>query len=1046
MPRPAVRHRLALCTTLALFGALFLGSPSLADEKETGSSEEATTGSTLLKETAAAYESARLLAPAARVAALKELDPSVAALLRGDLTDDERAAARFLAGEVRYGIGAFKPAEEEFRRATKDANKGAFADDAAFRAIEAIEASGRDEEAARAWQEWERRYPESSLRGEASLAQAWNALRRGEVAVAQRLLAALSTAQTWYEADPRVVLARATACYATGQPAEALTLLGTKPTGAAAIYLQALCHQAQGSLLKAAAAFQDVATRYPDSQLRDPAMLAKADAFLRARDPKSASEEFARAGREVRDDAVRAECELRRAGSIFLTGSVDSALTLLREVTARHQGTSVGARAQFLIGEALIAQGKSAEAIVELNKVLTNYFEHSVAASAQYRIGRCLDALDRRADATGTYQAVVSGYPLEPEAPPAAYLAGVGLLAQGRARAATPYFQLVLDRYAARSDSVDRLTFATPELKELVEAALCLLELSYHRAGDIGQVAGAPHLLLQKMPPSRSIWRAYALLIDADASAAMGRYPEAQATLEQLSREFPDHPIGASATKLLAWTHARQGHDSLAIALEERLVTRYAASGDSAVVSGAILDVAHHRFNSKRYAEAAKTYGDFLRRFPWHSQRLAARYQAGLCYMRLDRAGDAVDRWEAIVRDSASAPIAERAWARAGDIYFQAQRYEDAKRCYAGLLENFAQTDGAAIATLRLAQCDYNAGKDAEALAGFAATMERFAGTQAAREAARGTELALYRLGQTAQGTEVLAQLVEQYPTSSFAADAQFQIAKRQYQEKRYLDAADSFRRVVSQFPGYSAADQAQFLLADSYARAESPNEARLAYQQFLAFFPESPLAPNVEFQLGLMQFQGKEYAAAAVAFTSVLEESIAAEIGSAARYNLALCQRLLGQPDEARTTLETHRAEMPGDSRAAEVAYQLADLHETAGRLTEAAEEFERALAANPAAALEVEIQFRLGRCRESLGDNDGALRAYQRAAASNEQRNPFRLSALSKCAVVYESRNEITRARAAYRDIAQNSEDEEVAVTAARRASQLDPNGRKR
>jgi TolA-binding protein len=1023
---------------LALIGAAILPAAGLA---KAGDQNDESGPGALLRETAAAYEGTALLAPAARLAALKEMEPSLKSLLDSDLSEDERAAARFLSGEIRFGTGDYKSAADEYRRANKDAGKGPFADDAAFRAVEAIEAGGRDEEAMRAWKDWEKRYPESPLRGEASLAQAWNALRRGEHAAAQRTLASLAGAQVWYEKDPRFVLARATALYASGQPAEALAALGAKPSGAPAIYLQALCYQAQGSLLKAAAAFQDVVNRHPDSPLRDPAMLAKADAFLRSHDPKSAAEEFSRAAREVRDEGLRAECELRRAGAIFLTGNVDTALTLLNGVAARNQGTSVGARAQFLVGEALLAKGEHAQAIVELTKVLTSYFEHSVAASAQYRIGRCLDAMGRQNDATGTYQAVVSGYPLEPEAPPAAYLAGVGLLAQGRPRAATPYFQLVLDRYAARADSTDRLTFATPELKELVEASLCLLELSYHRAGDLGQVAGAPHLLLQKMPPSRSTWRAYALLIDADASAAMGRYDEAQATLEQLSHEFPDHPIGASSTKLLAWTYARQGRDSLAIVEEEKLVARYSGSGDTAVVSSAVLDVAHNRFNSKRYAEAAKTYESFLKRFPWHSQRLVALYQAGLCYTRLNRSGDAVDRWEAIVRDSASVPIAERAWARAGDLYFQAARYGDAKRCYKGLLENFAQTEGAAVATLRLAQCEYNAGNDAAALAGFAETMEKFPGTAAAREATRGTELALYRLGQTAKGTEVLTELVEKYPTSSFAADAQFQIAKRLYQEKRYAEAAEGFRRVVSQFPGYSAGDQAQFLLADSHARAGAVNEARLAYDQFLAFFPESQLAPNVEFQLGLMKFQDKEYAAAAIAFTRVVEESVGVEVGSAALYNLALCQRLLGQPDEARVTLERHRAEMPKDGRAAEVAYQLGDLDETAGRQAEAAQEFERALHADPPAGLDAEIAFRLGRCREALGDNDGALRAYQRAAKSTEKKNAFRLSALARCASVYESRDEITRARAAYKDIAENSQDEEVAVTAARRASQLAP-----
>jgi len=1037
-----LRHSLpVLAVTLALGGVAVSATAGKLHAAESKSAP----GSTL-QEAGLKFESARLLSDADRVAGLEEaLKITSRAMDRG--TEGERAAARFLSGEIRCGLGRFREAEGEFRRAEKGFRRTPFADDAAFAAIQALEAAGNDAEAAKAWVAWEGRHPQSPLMGEARLAEAWNALRRGETTAAQKNLAALTASRAWYGSDPRVALAQATALYQRGKSAEALAALGPKPSGAAAIYLRALCLRGSGSLLKAAASFQDVADRYPDSNLRDYALLAKADAFLKAKDYRSAGEEFARAAERVRDDKVRAEAELRWAGSVYLAGQVDSSLALLRGIVGRRGGTDFAARAQFLVGEALIGNKMYAEAIVELNRVLTTYFQHSVAASAQYRVARCLDALGRRADATGTYQAVVSGYPLEPESPAAAYLAGVGLLSQNRPLAAAPYFQIVLDRYASRTDSSSStLTFASSELAGLVDAALCLLEYTYHKAGNIGQLAGAPHVLLQRMPPSRSPWRAWALLIDADASAAQGRYVEAQATLERLTRDFPSHPIGASATKLLAWTYARQGRDSLAVASEERLVALYGGSGDASVVSGALLDIARYRFNQKRYRDAAAAYDGFLRKYPTHPDRLSARYQAGLCYSRLNRAGDAVDQWEAVVKDSASAPIAEKAWTRAGDLYFMAQRYTEAKRCYTGLLENFAGTDVASLATLRLAQCEYNAGNDAAALAGFSKTQEQYPGTPAAREAKRGTELALYRLGQTAKGNDVLETLIQQYPSSAFAADAQFQIAKRHYQEKEFRQAAEGFRRVVSRFPGYSSADQAQFLLADSYAQSGSAPEARLAYEQFLSFFPESDLRPTVEFRLGVMEFEAKEYSPAAVAFTRVLEESVSTEMGSASRYNLALCQKLLGQTDDARASLERYRMDRPRDSRTAEVAYQLGDMDEAAGRTQEAAQEFETALASGPSRALEVELQYRVGRCREGLGDPDAALKAYLRAAASTDRRNAFRVSALTRCAALYESKKSFARALDIYLDIAHNSEDHELAALAKGRASQLQAGSRKR
>ncbi|MEO5989026.1 MAG: tetratricopeptide repeat protein [Candidatus Eisenbacteria bacterium] len=996
------------------------------------------------KELGDTFEASRLLPEATRIEALHSLEGSLEPLLRSEPDPGRRAAARFLWGRLRQAQGDRSAATEAFRAVADASGKGPFADDAAFAAIEAIEADGRDAEAWREWARWEKRFPSSPLLPSARLAQAWNALRRGEATEAGKLLAALSVSSPWLAGEARFTLARATALHLSGKNTEALALLGPHPEGAAG-YLRALCLAQDGQLLKAAGAFQDVGERTGQSALADHARLAKANTFLAARDYRSACEEFARVAARATDPTVRAEAELRAAGAVFLAGRSDSALTMLRGVLERHDGTDVAARAQFLIGEVLVSRGHHEEAIVEYNRVLTRYFQHRVAAAAQYRVARCLDAMGRRADATGSYQAVVAGYPLEPEAPAAAYLAGVGLLQQNKPRAAIPYFQIVLDRYARR-DGGGRVVFAAPEHQELTEAALCMLEYSGHVAGDLGQLSGAPHLLLQALPPSHSPWRAYALLVDADASAAQGRHAEAQATLEKLARDFPEHPVGAGATKLLAWTYARQGRDSLAVATEEKLLVRWGASGNESLVSSAFLDIAHSRFNQKRYAEAASAYEDFLHRWPAHPARFAAMYQAGLCYLRLDRAGDAVDRWEGLVRDSATVPLAERAWARAGDVYFQAERYEAAKRSYQGLLQHFAASPAAGLASLRLAQCEYNAGHDAVALEAFASTVEHYPGTAYAREAQKGTELALYRLSQQPDGGAVLAKLVEQYPTSAFAADALLQIARREYAQKHWAQAAEGFRQVVSRFPSYSAADQAQFLMADAYAHAGASADARAAYEQFLAYFPESDLASSAAFRVGLIRFEAHDYMAAAVAFTRALEDSAGRDVRSAARFDLALCQRALGDLPAARAELEKHRAEFPSGDHAAEVAFQLGDLDESADKYQEAARGFERALGLSPSRELAAEIGFRLGHCREQLHDGPGALRAYADAARDAPRAEPFRLSALARLAALHEERREYAQAVAAYRDIMQNAKDKELVAAAADRVSQLAPNTRRR
>ena len=985
-------------------------------------------------------EAARVAATVGDRTAAEALARALSDLDGDRIPDGADAAVALLWGQIHYERGLYSEAADAFDKARKKADDHGLEAAAEFLRLESLEAAGQDKEACRQWLKWLHEYPDHSLAADARLHVAWNRLRRGEVSTAQGDLINLEQNHPGITDDPRHALARATAHHLQGEHDQALTIVADHPDDPGAIYLRALANQAQGNTLKAAAAFQEVSDRFPHSPLHDFALLAKANTFLNGQAYRSSAEEFEQVVTRATDPAVTAEAGLRQAASVFMYGDLPTAEDLLRQVVLANPASDVGARAQFLLGELKVTAADHEAAILEYTRVLTAFFDQSVAASAQYRLGRCFDALDRQFDATRAYQAVVSGDPLEPEAPAAAYLAGAGLLAMGKPHLAAPYFQLVLDRYASAEDSDGTIVFASPEHQELSEAALCLLELAYHRTGDLGQLTGAPHLLLQKTPPSRSTWRAYALLIDADALAAQGQYQKARDGLENLFREFPEHPAAFSARQLLAWTYAQQGEQELAIRTSEQMLTAGLGAGETEQLAGAFLNVAHVRFNQSRYDEAAAAYEEFLVRYPAHDQKNLVLYQAGLCYLRLDRAGDAVDRWRAIVMTDPAGEIAEKAWARSGDLFFQADKYEQAKRCYEGLLANFADGSASALGLLRIAQCDYNASRDAEALAGFAEVANRYPGGPMSREAQRGMEMALYRLGQQADGIEQLAELVDRYPTSAFAADAQFQIAKRLYEQGHFVDAANEFRRVVSQFPAYSAADRAQFLMGEAYAQAEDQDQARQSYEQFLGFFGSSKLRTDARFRLGMIYFEQEQYLRAATNFTDVLERNPEDDMGRAALYNLGLCRRLLGSHAEAASEFTRYRQRYPDDERAAEVAFQLGDIHDLTGQTAEAIEALQQALAGGPDPTLKTEICFRLGACREKLADRQGALAAYAQAAACKQKSDPFRLSAVARSAGLFEETEEYQKALQAYRDLMDNAADPELVAAATGRASELE------
>ena len=178
-----IRRRARTLATALLVGALAAPLPALSGEKDKQDVEKRAAPAAL-KEVGLAFESARLLPGADRVPALEEVDRNLATALRGDLKQEEAAAAMALSAQIRYELQDYRGAADGYRRAAGRMEKSPFVDDAEFVSIRAMEGAGQDRDADGAWMEWEKRHPLSPLRGEARLAQAWNALRRGETAIA----------------------------------------------------------------------------------------------------------------------------------------------------------------------------------------------------------------------------------------------------------------------------------------------------------------------------------------------------------------------------------------------------------------------------------------------------------------------------------------------------------------------------------------------------------------------------------------------------------------------------------------------------------------------------------------------------------------------------------------------------------------------------------------------------------------------------------------------------------------------------------------------
>ena len=182
---------------LCAISLLFTFSVGAEEAKEEAKGEvtqgEETPTLRTLAEIGRALDNARLLSDPDRRSGAQSAATSLEALLESDIPKEKRCAVHFLSGEIHYTLGDFGKAAKEFKDAGKRDDEKLYRDEAEAAYIMVMEASGRDEDAAKEWIKWEKKYPESPFLQEVLVARAWNALRRGIPVEAERILGDLTT-------------------------------------------------------------------------------------------------------------------------------------------------------------------------------------------------------------------------------------------------------------------------------------------------------------------------------------------------------------------------------------------------------------------------------------------------------------------------------------------------------------------------------------------------------------------------------------------------------------------------------------------------------------------------------------------------------------------------------------------------------------------------------------------------------------------------------------------------------------------------------------
>jgi len=248
--------------------------------------------------------------------------------------------------------------------------------------------------------------------------------------------------------------------YADGKHAEAAALLeavvadkaADPKTLAAATYRLAWCYDKLKQPAKAAAAFAEFSTKYPDDPLAASALLqagvaaadegkfdaaAKSLSAMLAKFPKheqapvallklaeaqaemddfaGSQQSFARFLAEHPKSEFAYRAQFGVAWALENQKQYEPARAAYRKVIEQHNGETA-ARAQFQVGETFFTEGKFEEAVAELLQVEDVYAYPTWSARALLEAGRAFEQLKEHEQAREQYAALVEKYKDSPEA------------------------------------------------------------------------------------------------------------------------------------------------------------------------------------------------------------------------------------------------------------------------------------------------------------------------------------------------------------------------------------------------------------------------------------------------------------------------------------------------------------------------------------------------------------------------------------------------------------------------------------------------------
>jgi cellulose synthase operon protein C len=604
------------------------------------------------------------------------------------------------------------------------------------------------------------------------------------------------------------------------------------------------------------------------SEFSQPAIELDAENLFLLAQYDAASKVYSALASRAKDAEKKNRFTFRLGQCAYFGGDYARAIELLQPLSndpkvARDE--TLG-RASFLLGDALLQQGKYAEAAEALQRY-ASAAPKADRQEAQFKLALAQLRADQADAARGNFQAVASGaadspwavrahfelgqlaYKAQPPqldvaaselkkavsagappelAAPAQYLLGWTDFDSKRFPEAAAKWKVLTDKYG-NSDAKD--------VKKLVEDATFQQGVALKEAGQNEEALAALQRYARDYPDGQHL--AQSRQLAAAVLSTLHRDDEAKQMLAQLASA----KASDSVLYDLAWAQKGTKDPSGAADTYRRLLKDHA---DSKLAPAAKTELAELLYGDKKYDEAADLLESVVKSSKDADPKVTASagYLLGWCYQKQNKPEQAAEAFSRYAESKAADPDrAASALLQAGVSNVAANKLNDGIKSLRQMLEKFPQHKDAPVAMLKLGEAEADAGEFDAALKTHREFLDKYASNEFAYRAQFGVGWALENQKKYDEARAAYKKVTDSPAGGETAARAQFQTGETYLAENKFEEAAKELLAVefVYAFPKWSA--RALYEAGRAFEQLKQPEQAKAQYAKVLAKYKDQPEA-----------------------------------------------------------------------------------------------------------------------------------------------------------------------------------------------------------